>query len=70
MTRCMSTLSNGIRIASITMPEAHSVSLGIWIKAGARDERDSEVGIAHFLEHMAFKGTANRNAAAIAARGY
>ena len=67
MTRRMSTLSNGIRIASITMPEAHSVSLGIWIKAGARDERDSEVGIAHFLEHMAFKGTANRNAAAIAA---
>ncbi|MEJ6673875.1 MAG: pitrilysin family protein [Alphaproteobacteria bacterium] len=67
MTRRMSTLSNGIRIASIAMPEAHSVSLGIWIKAGARDERTSEVGIAHFLEHMAFKGTASRNAAAIAA---
>ena len=48
MTRRLSSLSNGVRIASIVMPDCHSVSVGIWIKAGARDERESEVGIAHF----------------------
>jgi predicted Zn-dependent peptidase len=42
------------------------VALGIWVKAGARDERADENGIAHFLEHMAFKGTTRRSARAIA----
>jgi len=67
MTRRLTSLSNGVRIASIVMPDCHSVSVGIWIKAGARDERENEVGIAHFLEHMAFKGTKTRDAASIAA---
>lgn len=59
-------LKNGVQIATVSMPYAHSVSVGIWVKAGARDELEGEVGIAHFLEHMAFKGTSKRNAAEIA----
>ncbi len=48
------------------MPHLETVALGIWVKAGARDERPEENGIAHFLEHMAFKGTRRRSAQAIA----
>lgn len=66
MSADITTLSNGITVASLTMPGAHSVNIGIWIKAGARDELSSEHGIAHMLEHMAFKGTATRNAKDIA----
>ncbi len=61
-------LKNGVQIATVSMPYAHSVSVGIWVKAGARDELAGEVGIAHFLEHMAFKGTSKRNAAEIASQ--
>ena len=50
-----SQMANGLTIASVAMPASHSVSLGVWVKAGARDERGDEIGIAHFLEHMAFK---------------
>ena len=60
------TLANGLEVATISMPFAHSISLGIWVKAGARDELEGETGIAHFLEHMAFKGTSDRTAAQIA----
>ncbi len=60
------TLANGLELATVSMPYAHSLSLGIWVKAGARDEQQDETGIAHFLEHMAFKGTSSRNAAQIA----
>ena len=59
-------LSNQVQIATVSMPYAHSISVGIWIVAGARDEAQDETGIAHFLEHMAFKGTSTRNAAEIA----
>ena len=62
----ITTLSNGITLASLTMAGAHSVNIGIWIKAGARDEQAGEHGIAHMLEHMAFKGTATRGARDIA----
>mgnify|MGYP003336605640 FL=1 len=48
------------------MPGFQSASLGIWIKAGGRHERAEENGIAHFLEHMAFKGTKSRSALQIA----
>ncbi|WP_240200365.1 M16 family metallopeptidase [Paracoccus methylovorus] len=44
------------------MPGLHSASIGIWVNAGCRDERAEQNGIAHFLEHMAFKGTARRSA--------
>ena len=62
----LSTLSNGLTVASLTMAGAHSVNVGIWIKAGGRDEMASEHGIAHMLEHMAFKGTKRRSAQDIA----
>ena len=59
-------LPNGINVVTHHMPHLETVALGIWIKAGARDENAEENGIAHFLEHMAFKGTAKRSALAIA----
>ncbi len=58
----ITTLNNGIKIISQNYKNAQSVSLGVWVCAGARDEKENEMGMAHFLEHMAFKGTKNRNA--------
>ncbi|MEM8644244.1 MAG: pitrilysin family protein, partial [Pseudomonadota bacterium] len=57
-----STLSNGLTVVSHTMPEVETVSLGIWVGAGSRSEQQTEHGVAHFLEHMAFKGTKRRSA--------
>lgn len=59
-------LSNGFRIVSEHMPGLQSASIGIWVAAGARHERIEQNGIAHFLEHMAFKGTKRRSALQIA----
>ncbi len=59
-------LPNGITVVTHHMPHLETVALGLWVKAGARDERPEENGIAHFLEHMAFKGTARRSARDIA----
>ncbi|MBF2760407.1 MAG: insulinase family protein [Ectothiorhodospiraceae bacterium AqS1] len=59
-------LPNGLKVATHSMPQAKSLFVGIWVSAGARDERDSETGIAHMLEHMAFKGTKSRTARDIA----
>jgi predicted Zn-dependent peptidase len=59
-------LSNGFRIVSEHMPGLQSASIGIWVSAGARHERIEQNGIAHFLEHMAFKGTKRRSALQIA----
>jgi predicted Zn-dependent peptidase len=53
-------LKNGIRIISERMEHFRSVSLGIWVKAGSRDEVEKENGISHFIEHMIFKGTRTR----------
>jgi len=60
------TLANGFRIVTENMPGLESASVGVWVTAGARDERAEQNGIAHFLEHMAFKGTARRSALQIA----
>jgi len=60
------TLSNGFRIVTEQMPGLKSASLGIWVMAGGRHERTDQNGIAHFLEHMAFKGTKTRSALQIA----
>lgn len=60
------TLSNGFRIVTETMPGLKSASIGIWVTAGGRHERADQNGIAHFLEHMAFKGTQRRSALQIA----
>ena len=59
-------LNNGLHVITHNMPHLESVALGIWVKAGARDERAEENGVAHFLEHMAFKGTKRRSAQDIA----
>jgi predicted Zn-dependent peptidase len=60
------TLSNGFRIVTEDMPGLKSTSIGVWVQAGGRHERLSQNGIAHFLEHMAFKGTKTRTALQIA----
>jgi len=60
------TLSNGFRIVTEHMPGLKSASIGIWVGAGGRHERPEQNGIAHFLEHMAFKGTQRRTALQIA----
>ncbi|NNU79731.1 insulinase family protein [Halovulum dunhuangense] len=59
-------LPNGLRIVTETMPGLQSAAIGIWVNAGCRHETEAENGIAHFLEHMAFKGTARRSALQIA----
>ncbi|WP_273722973.1 pitrilysin family protein [Bartonella sp. AU18XJBT] len=59
-------LSNGLTIATHTMQHIDSVALGIWVKVGSRNETSTQHGIAHLLEHMAFKGTENRTAFQIA----
>jgi predicted Zn-dependent peptidase len=59
-------LDNGIRIISESIPHAHSVTIGIWIASGSRDEREEWGGVAHFIEHLLFKGTERRSALQIA----
>ena len=59
-------LSNGFRIVTEHMPGLASASIGVWVTAGARHETPKQNGIAHFLEHMAFKGTAKRTSLQIA----
>jgi predicted Zn-dependent peptidase len=59
-------LGNGVRIVTDPMPGLESAAIGVWFRAGAIDETPEEHGIAHLLEHMAFKGTAKRSARAIA----
>ncbi|WP_333816366.1 M16 family metallopeptidase [Tabrizicola sp.] len=60
------TLPNGFRIVTEAMPGLQSASVGLWVEAGGRHETPEQNGIAHFLEHMAFKGTRRRSALRIA----
>jgi predicted Zn-dependent peptidase len=62
----VSTLANGLRIATDPVDTVDTVSLGIWVDVGTRHEPAAINGAAHFLEHMAFKGTTRRTARAIA----
>jgi len=55
-------LANGLTVVSETLDHVRSVSIGIWVRAGTRDEIPEEHGIAHFVEHCVFKGTDRRNA--------
>jgi predicted Zn-dependent peptidase len=59
-------LPNGVKIISQKTPHIRSVSMGVWVNVGARDESDRENGLSHFIEHMIFKGTARRSAYQIA----
>jgi predicted Zn-dependent peptidase len=59
-------LGNGLTVASESMPHLETAAIGVWIGAGSRCESESEHGISHLLEHMAFKGTSRRSARQIA----
>jgi predicted Zn-dependent peptidase len=59
-------LASGLTVVTENMPHLESVALGTWIKSGSRNETEAEHGIAHLLEHMAFKGTQRRSARQIA----
>ena len=61
-----SELPGGLRLLSETVPGVRSVSVGVWIGVGSRDERPEQAGAAHYLEHLLFKGTERRTAAGIA----
>ena len=56
----ITTLSNGLTVATESHPQAQTATVGVWIDAGSRAETDATNGTAHFLEHMAFKGTNRR----------
>ncbi|HEX4186002.1 MAG TPA: pitrilysin family protein [Stellaceae bacterium] len=66
MTTQLSTLANGLRVATDRIDTVDTVSLGIWVDVGTRHEQADINGVAHFLEHMAFKGTDRRSALGIA----
>ena len=60
-------LPNGLTLLTEAMPHVRSVAIGVWLKQGSRHESDALSGISHFIEHMVFKGTRNRDAERIAA---
>ena len=62
----ISTLSNGLRVITDCNDQVDSAAIGIWVNVGTRFESPETNGIAHFLEHMAFKGTKTRSAKQIA----
>jgi predicted Zn-dependent peptidase len=59
-------LPNGLVVVTETMPHVRSVSVGVWVRSGSRRESPQQNGLAHFLEHMVFKGTERRTAEEIA----
>ncbi len=59
-------LHNGVILLTQRVPHARSVSMGVWVNAGARDESLEQSGLSHFIEHMIFKGTRKRDAFQIA----
>ena len=66
MTVRITTLNNGLRVVSDDMAQLKTATVGVWVGGGARDETVDGHGVAHMLEHMAFKGTERRSARAIA----
>ena len=56
------TLPSGLRLVTESMPHVRSVTVGVWLTRGSRHESDAESGVAHFVEHMLFKGTTTRSA--------
>ncbi|HYM81438.1 MAG TPA: pitrilysin family protein [Candidatus Limnocylindria bacterium] len=59
-------LPSGLTVLTESVPERRTVSVGVWLRSGARDEPGERLGISHFIEHMVFKGTERRDARAIA----
>ncbi len=66
MTVKVSSLPNGLRVATNRMEGIASAAVGVWVDVGSRDETGKQNGLSHFLEHMAFKGTGSRSALEIA----
>jgi predicted Zn-dependent peptidase len=62
----ITTLPNGLMVATERMPEIATATLGVWVGTGSRHEQPHEHGLSHLIEHMAFKGTARRSARQIA----
>jgi predicted Zn-dependent peptidase len=62
----ITTLPNGLMVATERMPEIATATLGVWVGTGSRHEEPHEHGLSHLIEHMAFKGTARRSARQIA----
>ncbi len=60
-------IRNGLRVVTEKIPSVRSISIGVWVDVGSRDELSDENGLTHFVEHMVFKGTRRRNARQIAA---
>lgn len=60
------TSKNGVRVVLENIPSVRSVTIGIWVLTGSRNEDEHNNGISHFIEHMFFKGTKNRSAQEIA----
>ncbi len=60
------TLQNGLRVIAEPLPHLRSVSIGVWVRAGSILESPEQNGLSHFIEHLAFKGTARRSARQIA----
>ena len=58
-------LDNGVRVVTERMPTLKSVTVGVWVNTGSRDEQSSQAGYSHFIEHMLFKGTRKRSSAEI-----
>jgi len=59
-------LDHGLRLITESMPQVRSVTVGVWLTRGSRHEADARCGIAHFIEHMLFKGTTSRSAEGLA----
>src|SRR3569833_2799930 len=62
----ISELDSGERVISEKVPSVRSVSIGFWIGAGSRDEKDDRAGVSHFIEHLLFKGSSTYDAQQIA----
>ncbi len=62
----LTALTNGVRVVTDALPHVETAALGVWVAAGSRHETLQNNGVAHFLEHMAFKGTSHRSAYEIA----
>src|SRR6202451_1744472 len=62
-----SVLPGGLRVVTEFLPAVRSVSLGIWVGVGSRDEDEAHAGATHYLEHLLFKGTGRRSALDISA---
>ena len=62
----LTTLSNGLRVITQDMKSVRSVSIGMWVDTGSRDEEPAEAGASHFLEHLLFKGSDAMSAQQIA----